>query len=61
LKEPDNFIIMWDASTNFQECGTLEQALDDVKKMIDDIIIYSCTEIPVHIALKAQVTEIVEE
>ena len=61
-KTYDNYIIMWNAESDFQQCGHLDTALADIKDLIDndgvpadDITLFGCTEIPLKISVKSQV------
>lgn len=60
--KPDNYIIMWNSNSDFQECLTLENALTAVRDLIDndqvspdDLTLYACTEVPLDVTIQSKV------
>ena len=58
----DNYIIIWNSTSDFQECSTLEQASTDIQDLINsgdaspsDIILYGCVEIELDITVSSNV------
>jgi len=62
-KDPyENYIIVWNSNSDFQESGTLSEALANIQDLIDndgvpanDITLYACKEIPIDVTIQSKV------